>query len=129
MIRAFFCSMLGHRPAPSRYQLTAGGAARAWECCPRCQQHHRPHLQTALLVRTVDQGRLIPAGYGVAWVDWRTGDAVVMPIPLNLAAAGARRAWYWVKVPRALIMDTRQAYAKGIRDGQRQRQQRAGDGK
>lgn len=127
MMRAFICSMVGHRSAAMRYQQTAGATSHTWECCPRCQQHHRPDTPTALLVRTIAQGYIIPAGYGAAWVDWRTGDAVVMPIPLNLAAAGARRAWYWVKVPRALIMDTRQAYAKGIRDGQRQ--QRAGGGK
>lgn len=50
-----------------------------------------------------------------------------MPIPINLAAAGARRAWYWAKVPRALIMDARQAYTKSARYGQRQH--RAGGGK
>lgn len=126
-MRSFICSMIGHRPAASRYVIKAGDAARTWECCPRCQQHHRQDTSTALLVRTVAQGDVIPAGYGVAWVEWRTGDAVVMPIPLNLAVAGARRAWYWLKVPRALLLDTRQAYAKGVRDGQRQH--RAGGGK
>lgn len=127
MSRPLLCSLIGHRPATSRYRQTAGATSSTWECCPRCQQHHRPDMPTALLVRTVAQGHIIPAGYGVAWVDWRTGDALAMPIPLNLAAAGARRAWYWVKVPRTLIMDTRQAYDKGMRDGQRQH--RAGGGK
>lgn len=127
-MRAFICSMVGHRPAPRQYQLTAGATARIWECCPRCHEHHRPDVQAALLVRIVADGQLIPAGYGVAWIRWSTGDAICLPVPLNIAAGAARRAWHWAKVPRALVMDPRQAYDKGYRAGVRAAQRQRGAG-
>ncbi|OEZ90695.1 hypothetical protein [Duganella phyllosphaerae] len=128
MMAALTCSLIGHRPAPRQYQLTAGAIARTWECCPRCREHHCPDVQAALLVRVVAEGQLIPAGFGVAAVNWKTGDALCLPIPLNLVAASARRAWYLVKAPHALVVDPRQAYDKGYRAGVRagQRQRRAG---
>lgn len=119
MMRAFICSMVGHRPAAMRYQQTAGATSSTWECCPRCQQHHRPDTSTALLVRTVAQGHTIPAGYGVAWVRWQDGNAVCMPVPLNIAAAAGRRAWAWVKFPRCLFRDPRQAFLEGYQLGLR----------
>ena len=100
----------------------------AWECCPRCGHEHRVDTPTALVVRSVAAGNLIPPGYGVAWVDWRTGDAVVMPIPLNIAAAGVRRAWFWCRHPAALVKDPRQAFLQGYQAGLRAGEQHHGDG-
>jgi hypothetical protein len=114
---ALACSLVGHRPAPRQYQLTAGATACTWECCPRCREHHRPDMQAALLVREVAEGAVLPAGYGVAWIRWSTGHAICLLVPLNVAAGAARRAWHWAKVPRALVMDPRQAYDKGYRAG------------
>lgn len=130
MIKKFICSMIGHPAAARRYQLTVGATAHTWECCPRCREQHRPDVQTALLVRVVAEGTVLPAGYGVAWIRWSTGDAICLPVPLNIAAGAARRAWHWAKVPRALVMDPRQAYNKGYRAGVRagQRQNGAGGG-
>lgn len=123
-MRALLCSLVGHRPAPRQYQLTAGATARTWECCPRCREHHRPDVQAALLVRIVAEGQLIPVGYGVAMVDWRTRDALCMPVPLNLVAASARRAWYWMKAPHALVVDTPPS-ASMVLEVRRERQTRS----
>lgn len=116
---ALICSLIGHRPALRQYQLTAGATAHTWECCPRCREHHRPYVQAALLVREVAEGTVLPAGYGVAWIRWSTGHAICLPVPLNIAAGAARRAWHWAKAPRALVMDPRQAYNEGYRAGMR----------
>lgn len=127
-MRAFVCSLFGHRPALRQYQLTAGATARIWECCPRCREHHRPDVQAALLVREVAEGAVLPAGFGVAWISWTSGAAVCLPIPLNVAAGACRRTWHWAKVPHALVMDPRQAYDKGYRAGIRAGQRQHGAG-
>jgi hypothetical protein len=89
----------------------------AWEKCPRCERQHRIDTPSALLVRSVAAANLIPPGYGVAWVRWQSGDAVCMPVPLNIVAAGARRGWYWCRCPRALVNDPRQAFQQGYEVG------------
>lgn len=49
------------------------------------------------LIREVDQGSLLPTGFGIAWRRWETGRAVCMPMPLNLVAGAARRLWFAIK--------------------------------
>lgn len=74
----------------------------------------------SLFVRRIGHGFIIPAGYGVAWVRWQSGEAVCMPVPLNVLAGALRTAWLWLKAPRGIVDNPSAAYAAGHADGYRQ---------
>jgi hypothetical protein len=46
------------------------------------------------LVFRVQEGERRPRGYGLAWWDLRTNEAICMPVPVNLAAGVLRRVWH-----------------------------------
>ena len=127
MITAFLCRLFGHRRGAAReLRLESSRTTIHMELCPRCGSEHEVDRPAGILVRVVAQGYLMPRGFGVAWIDWKTGNAVCMPVPLNIAAAVGRRAWAWVKFPRCVFHDPRQAflqgYALGLRAGAGQQQ-------
>ena len=45
----------------------------------------------------VEDGSILPRGYGVAWHLWEKDACVAMPIPINLFAGMARGWWFWLK--------------------------------
>jgi hypothetical protein len=127
MIAALVCRLVGHqRGAAREFRMVAARTIIHLELCPRCGIEHEVDLPTGALVRVVAQGFRLPRGFGIAWVRWDTGDAVCMPVPLNVLAAAGRRAWAWVEFPRCLFHDPRQAflqgYAMGLRAGTDQQQ-------
>lgn len=65
---------------------------------------------------------MIPAWYGVAWMQWDVDVAVCLPIPLNLLAAAVRALAIWLRHGyRVVPLNAREAYAQGLRDGKRGR--------
>lgn len=70
--------------------------------------------------KEIGRGEMIPAWYGVAWVDFMRDVGVCYPIPLNLIAAVLRGLWIWAMHGyRAVPIDSRDAYAQGFADGRR----------
>lgn len=70
------------------------------------------------LVKRVRQGELLPAFYGVSWVDFASNEAVCLPVGLNLLAATARSVYIWVRYGyRAVYVNPREAYAQGYARG------------
>lgn len=129
MTRALICSLLGHRRSEMReIRLVATRTIIKLELCPRCGAEHEVDHPAGALVRIVGEGFILPRGFGVAWVRWQDGNAVCMPIPLNIAAAGARRAWFWCRHPAVLAKDPRQAFLQGYQAGLRAGRQRHSDG-
>lgn len=120
MIAAIICRLFGHQRGIAReFRMEASRTTIRMELCPRCKTEHEVDLPAGALVRVVPQGQRIPPGFGVAWVRWDTGDAVCMPVPLNIVAATGRRAWAWLKFPRCLFTDPRQAFLQGYQMGLR----------
>lgn len=118
MLKRICCFIRGHGHGPvssirCEVKAAPGGGRAFTYFCGDCGGK----LDSFSLVRKVDPAHVIPRGYGVAWIRWQSDEAVVMPIPLNVVAAGIRRAWYWLKMPKALYNDPRQAYDAGMRDG------------
>lgn len=74
------------------------------------------------LVKHVRQGELLPAFYGVAWVDFVSHTAVCLPVGLNILAAVIRATYTWARYGyRAMHTNPRDAYWQGYRDGKRNR--------
>lgn len=65
-------------------------------------------------IRLVEEGGMIPKGYGVAWVKYDTCHAVCYPIPLNLLL-GFLRHWYF-RLAQGKIWHTR-GYSRGLSAG------------
>ncbi len=83
------------------------------------------------LRRIIDQGEIVPQGYGVAWRDWNRDAAICYPVPLNVLLGWLRFAYIWIRfraVPHSLdrcirgIIATaeRDAYSRGYDRGLRQ---------
>lgn len=78
------------------------------------------------LFRKIPEGGLIPWGYGLAWRNWNTAEAVALPMPLHLIFRMARscyfrsmRLWRYEKWER-LLRDTHEwGYSKGFIRGRR----------
>lgn len=69
----------------------------------------------AACVRRVGEGFLIPRGFGVAWVRYDRQEAVCLPIPVNVIAAGVRAAWFWAKRGGVTVPGSpTEAYAAGV---------------
>lgn len=61
------------------------------------------------MMRYVHQGETIPAGYGIAWVDFAANRLACYPVPLHLVVRAARRVWYWIAGHRSGLVDERAA--------------------
>lgn len=68
-------------------------------------------------LRLVEEGGMIPRGYGFAWYRPETDHAVCFPIPLNLLL-GFLRHWYF-RLAQGKIWHTR-GYSSGLSAGLRQ---------
>lgn len=69
------------------------------------------------LLKKVSPGFILPRFYGVAHVDWRTGDAVCLPIPFNVIVFWSIETWYWLKRGgRSVKFGAAAAYAQGRHD-------------
>lgn len=68
----------------------------------------------------LEEGALLPLGYGVAWrCPYRLAHRCY-PVPLNLALAGLRSLWRWAShtvVPDRLDIERAKGYAQGRTDG------------
>jgi len=70
------------------------------------------------MLKTVTSGDIIPRFYGVAWTRWQTGDAVCLPLGLNVLAALLRAAYFSIKHAHRIVQACpRDAYEQGLRDG------------
>jgi hypothetical protein len=49
----------------------------------------------------IEDGGVIPLGYGIAWRDWRMDNWVCLPIGVNVIAGALRRAAHWLKTQPA----------------------------
>ena len=83
---------------------------------------HRPGVLVAW--EYLEQGEMIPKGWGVAYREVNRAVVVVMPIPFNLAYAGYIQVRRWLKVPPFLAkvgeeerLARREAYDRGFSDG------------
>ncbi|MDQ0084568.1 hypothetical protein J2W35_004937 [Variovorax boronicumulans] len=49
--------------------------------------------------KEIRNGALIPAWYGIAWIEWHEGHHTghCLPIPLNLVAGATRCVFLWAK--------------------------------
>ena len=68
----------------------------------------------------LDEGDMIPDGYGIAYCDFRYWPRVViMPIPFNLLAGGWRAFVHWVQCPPWRFTEARlcRAYDNGYAEG------------
>ena len=45
--------------------------------------------------RHIDEGDVVPFGYGVAWVDHARCEWVCLPLGVNMVAAAVRRFYHW----------------------------------
>ena len=70
------------------------------------------------MLKKIANGEIIPRFYGVAWSRWQTGEAVCLPLGLNVLAALMRAAYYSIKLAGRVVQACpRDAYAQGLRDG------------
>ena len=70
------------------------------------------------MLKKITNGEIIPRYYGVAWSRWQTGEAVCLPLGLNVLAALLRAAYFSIKhADRIVQACPRDAYAQGLRDG------------
>jgi hypothetical protein len=70
------------------------------------------------MLKKITNGEIIPRYYGVAWSRWQTGEAVCLPLGLNVLAALLRAAYFSIKHAGRIIQACpREAYAQGLRDG------------
>lgn len=71
------------------------------------------------IVRRVSMGEMVPRFYGVAWIEYRSHNAICLPVPLNLPAALLRRFWLFLcfSPVRSSFDSQGEAYAAGFRDG------------
>jgi hypothetical protein len=73
------------------------------------------------ILKTINQGEMLPRFYGLAWVEWHRDGAVCAPVPLNWVIAVARAIWVFAtQGTRAISWNPRDAYRQGIRDGRAQ---------
>lgn len=69
--------------------------------------------------KVIKEGELIPAWYGVTWVDWASRRVVCYPMPLNRVLAFLNDIRLWLKYAnKAVSSNCRLAYSDGFRDGE-----------
>jgi hypothetical protein len=49
------------------------------------------------ILKRASEGNVLPAGCGVAWVEYDRASAVCAPVPLNFLLGWAVRAWWRLK--------------------------------
>ena len=59
----------------------------------------RAKLKKIASRKRISEGDDIPKGYGIAWVDFLSMEAVCYPMGLNFMARWFRDAKYWIKDP------------------------------
>lgn len=70
--------------------------------------------------KLIDQGTIIPAWYGIAWIEWQSNRAVCYPIGLNAIIALARNIYGTIRYAgKPVEMSPRAAYLQGFRDGKK----------
>ena len=70
------------------------------------------------MLKKITNGEIIPRFYGVAWSRWQTGEAVCLPLGLNVLAALTRTLYFSIKhAGRIVRSNPRDAYEQGLRDG------------
>lgn len=75
-------------------------------------------LRAVKIAKTITEGQLLPAWYGIAWRDFYRNTAVCYPVPLNLIAAVGRAAGMFAKHgARTVHSDPRAAYDQGFKAG------------
>lgn len=68
-----------------------------------------------MLIKKVSSGYLLPRFYGVAWYEWQSGQAVCLPIGVNVLAAFARNLYFTAKhAGRIVMQNPRDAYGQGL---------------
>jgi hypothetical protein len=73
-----------------------------------------------MIAKRIKEGEIIPAWYGVAWVDLPLYETICLPLGLNLLASIARNAYIAVRHGwRSCPISPRDAYNQGLRDGRR----------
>ena len=82
----------------------------------------------------IEDGWVVPWGYGVAWRDFRLDSTIYMIVPFNILASIIRRIWIWLVVNplrnsslnyitqeecrKARLNGYEIGYARGCRDGE-----------
>lgn len=72
------------------------------------------------IIRRLEPGVRLPRGWGHAWREPSYEGTVVMPVPLNLVAAYARRVYEWLRWgldDSRYVRALRKAYLDGVSDG------------
>jgi len=70
------------------------------------------------MLKKITSGHLILRFYGIAWFRWHTGEAVCLPLGLNVLAALVRVIYFNVKHAGSIVMASpRDAYEQGLCDG------------
>lgn len=58
----------------------------------------RALVPISITMRYLEEGCVIPFGYGIAWRDYRTDCWVCLPIGVNVIAAAVRRTYHWLMI-------------------------------
>ncbi len=70
------------------------------------------------IVKEIHRGQIIPAFYGIAWMEYTVDRYVCLPIPLNIIAAISRSVYIWLRHGyKPIAIDPRDAYNQGIKFG------------
>ena len=68
------------------------------------------------IMRTIDEGEMLPPFYGVAWYRWDSQRMVILPIPLNVVARALRACWVFMRMGGVSVAsNARDAYWQGYR--------------
>ncbi len=49
------------------------------------------------LKKIIEEGQVLPRGYGFAYREWHRRTYVAYPFPLNHVVAAARNLWFWCR--------------------------------
>ena len=74
------------------------------------------------IVKRINEGEIVPGGYGIAWYEWTTRGAVCLPLGFNVIASAFRVAYFALRgnwnVLKASPLD---AYHQGVKVGRAMR--------
>lgn len=75
------------------------------------------------IIKRINEGEIIPIGYGIAWYEWQKHSAVCLPLGFNVIASAVRAAYFALRgnwnVLKANPLDT---YHQGVKVGRAMRQ-------
>jgi hypothetical protein len=75
----------------------------------------------------IEQGAIVPRGYGVAWPVLDRATVICMPVPLNVIACWLRVVWRWLRFPPGRHVGLKQIYEAESRAFARGRQAAEGE--